>query len=111
VALVGALALLVLAVLARARRASSLATRAYRALRVAVSRRDPAVGPATAPLALRAWVAEHVPSAQASAGDLIDRYLYESYGGGRLSRRDALAVRRDLRRARRLLRGQSALPS
>jgi protein-glutamine gamma-glutamyltransferase len=98
------LAIAVLVSLWRARSSLPIATRSYRALRAAAARRDPAIGAATGPIALRRWLELQVPAAQASAAGLIDLYLLESYRGARLSRRQASAVRRDLRQVRKLLR-------
>jgi transglutaminase-like putative cysteine protease len=105
----GALVLLLMAVLVaalvwRARSTLPVATRAYGALRAAVARRDPAIGPSTGPIALRRWLERQLPAAGAPAAGLIDLYLLESYRGTRLARAEAAAVRRDLRELRKLLR-------
>jgi transglutaminase-like putative cysteine protease len=99
-----ALVILAVAVYSRSKLAHPLATRSYRALRAAAARRDPTIGSATGPLALRAWVERRLPDALAPVAAVIDLYLLESYRGARLSRGEAARVRRELRRARRLLR-------
>jgi transglutaminase-like putative cysteine protease len=106
-----ALAVVLFVLIVRAGPPYPTATRSYRALRAAAARRDPAIGAATGPLALRRWLAMHVPAAEAPAAGLIDRYLIESYRGARLSRSDAAAVRRDWRELRRLLKRAPARPT
>jgi transglutaminase-like putative cysteine protease len=104
-ALVALLAGLVLVLVWRARSSLPVATRAFRAMRTAAARRDPSIGATTGPIALARWLERNAPAAlTAGGGGVIDLYLLESWSGERLSRRQASAVRRDLRQARRMLR-------
>ena len=73
------------------------ATRAYGRLRGRVQALDPAVGPALAPLALTARLADRFPAAASPAGSLVRLYLRESFGGERLGAEE-------LQRARALLK-------
>jgi hypothetical protein len=97
-------AALVVALIWHSRRSLPVATRAFRALRTAAARRDPAIGAATGPIALARWLERNAPAAHAAGGGLIELYLRESWSGERLTRRQSITVRRDLRQVRRLLR-------
>ncbi len=108
-ALVVLLAASLLALAWRARSSLPVATRAYRVMRKAVARRDAAIGAATGPLALARWLERNAPTALAAGAGVIDLYLLESWSGQRLSRRQASAVRRDLRRVRRTLRDRGGI--
>jgi hypothetical protein len=98
----------------RSRRSLPVATRAFRAMRSAAARRDPAIGAATGPLAMARWLERNAPAAATAGGGLIDLYLRESWSGERLSHRQASTVRRELRQVRRLLRrrqSEAGLPA
>ena len=102
--LTGPLLAILAVLLWRMRSKVPVATRAYSAMRAAVTRRDPAIGKATGPIALAHWLERNAPAAGAAAGGVIELYLLESWKGAPLDRRQASAVRRDLRLVRRVLR-------
>jgi transglutaminase-like putative cysteine protease len=102
--LTGPLLAILAVMLWRMRSKLPVATRAYSAMRAAVTRRDPAIGAATGPLALAHWLECNAPAASAAGGGVIELYLLESWKGAPLDRRQASAVRRDLRLVRRVLR-------
>jgi len=67
------------------RRSPLTATRAYERLRRRLARRGLRVAESTAPLALRQRAAERFPQAAGPAGEVVDLYLRESFGGETLA--------------------------
>jgi hypothetical protein len=104
--LTGPLLAILAVMLWRMRSKLPIATRAYTTMRTAVTRRDPAIGAATGPIALAHWLERNAPAARAAGSGVIELYLLESWKGAPLDRRQAYAVRRDLRVVRRVLRGR-----
>jgi transglutaminase-like putative cysteine protease len=101
--LMALLAALALVLVWRTRRSLPAATRAFRAMRSAAARRDPAIGAATGPIAMASWLERNAPAAVDAGAGLIDLYLRESWCGERLSREQSQRVRRDARRVLKLL--------